>query len=168
MNELDEVWSAMLTDAAVNASAAGRHEVAQYLRLKATNDAIRSRGVAWLVEAFVQAASDAMRIHATLVVDRDEPHTFRFGNSTMTGTRLTLKKGVRSIMLESGWTRTPAHGIMRDKALAVARVTHFGLPKNGQEIGLVFKDDLPEWLISGSREVFTADDAARHIALLVE
>ncbi len=43
MTELDQIWSQMLDHAAVRAQESGNREVADYLRLKATNDAIRAQ-----------------------------------------------------------------------------------------------------------------------------
>src|SRR5688500_12868539 len=85
MTELDQVWNAMLADAALNAEATGRSDVAEYLRLKATNDAIRARAVVWLLDTFADAGSEAMRTHPHLIIDRQEPHSFRRENSTMVG-----------------------------------------------------------------------------------
>ena len=56
MTELDQVWSEMLGDAYKNAAASGRNSVADYLRLKATNDSIRAVGVRWLFDTFVEHA----------------------------------------------------------------------------------------------------------------
>ena len=53
MLELDQVWSKMLDEAAFNASESGRHDVVDYLRLRATNDAIRRAGVKWLFDTVV-------------------------------------------------------------------------------------------------------------------
>ena len=55
MNELDEIWSQMLEAAIAGSEAAGHGDVAEYLRLKATNDAIRRRSVAWLFDSMIGA-----------------------------------------------------------------------------------------------------------------
>jgi hypothetical protein len=136
----------MLDAAALKAVAEGRGELAGYLRLKATNDAIRSTAVSWLVETFIQAAGEAMRQHTNLFVEREDPHTFKRGNSTMVGTLVEMKQGVRKLSLAAGWARHPSHGIMEKGALAFARFTHLGMPKAGGELRLVHDEDLPQWL----------------------
>ena len=168
MIELDEVWSTMLAEAELRARVAGRHDIAEYLRLKATNDAIRAKGIEWLLAAMSEAAAAAISSAPDLTVEQEDGHSFRYENSTMQGLRLVCRRGVRSLMVEAGWTRGPHDGIMRGGALAVARVAHFGRPKAGCELRLVFGDDLPAWTLDNKGGAFTADDAARHIALLLD
>jgi hypothetical protein len=168
MTELDQAWSQMLTDAALKAGSAGRRDVAEYLRLKATNDAIRSTGVGWLIDTFMQVGSQAMVNAANLTIDRDEPHTFPYGNSTMVGTRLTFRRGVRSMTVEAGWARGPRDGIMRGGALAFARISHFGMSNAGVELRLVFGDDLPSWLAQDLDSTFDAAAASRHVSILLQ
>lgn len=146
MTELDQVWAQMLADAGNRASETGREHVAEYLRLKATNDAIRSRGVAWLIDSFIEIAAGFQRSHATLTIERVEPHTFERGSSTMRGTLLEVRYGVRCLAIEAGWARGPRDGIMREGSLAIARVSHFGMPKAGSEFRLVHSASLPAWL----------------------
>lgn len=146
MDELDLVWSQMLAEAGEKATDDGRHAVAEYLRLKATNDAIRSRGVAWLVDAFVSLAAAEQARHASLTVTREEPHGFERGASRMVGSLVEIRQGVRCLSVAAGWARTPSDGIMRGGALAFAQITHFGLPKAGDEFRLVHGSDLPQWL----------------------
>lgn len=145
MTELDQVWSQMLDDAAANASNAGRGDVADYLRLKATNDAIRERGVGWLFDTLVEIATAATQQHRSMTIEREHPHCFAHGSSTMVGSLLIVRQGVRCLTLEAGWARTPADGIMRGGALAFARLTHFGLPKIGALLRLVHVATLPSW-----------------------
>jgi hypothetical protein len=145
MTELDQVWSQMLADASENAAASGRHAVADYLRLKATNNAIRTAGVKWLFDVFIEIAGQAVRHNAALTIEREEPHSFADGNSTMVGSRLLIRHGVRCLNVEAGWTRSPRDGVMRGGALALARVSHFGMPRFTEELRLLHGDSLPAW-----------------------
>ncbi len=157
MTELDQVWSQMLADAGDKANEEGRQHVVEYLRLRATNDAIRSKGVAWLIDAFIEVATDAQRERLSLSIERFEPHEFAHGNSTMVGTQLVVRHGVRCLRVESGWARIPEHGIMRKAALAVANITHFGLPNASANIHLIHHDDeLPCWIDDKQNAVDTA------------
>ncbi|MBK7391781.1 MAG: hypothetical protein IPI64_00590 [Chloracidobacterium sp.] len=146
MTELDQVWSRMLTDSAEKADATGREHVAAYLRLRATNDAIRRNGVDWLFDTVIEIAGPAMGGHDPVLVEREEPHSFTRGNSTMTGAVLRIRQGVRCLTVEAGWARLPADGIMQKGALAYARIAHFGMPKHTAEIRLVHGEELPAWL----------------------
>ena len=157
MTELDQVWSEMLGDAYRNASAAGRNAVADYLRLKATNDAIRAAGVKWLFDTFIEFAGEAVRNNAALTIEREEPHSFRHGNSNMVGSLISVRHGVRCLTVEAGWTRTPGDGVMRGGALAFARVTHFGMPRAGEELRLVHAEVLPRWMAEAGQPVTSGE-----------
>jgi hypothetical protein len=157
MTELDQVWSQMLGEATENAAASGRHDLADFLRLKATNNAIRSAGVKWLFDAFIELAGEAVRTNAAVTIEREEPHSFAHGNSNMVGSRLLIRHGVRCLTVEAGWTRTPRDGVMRGGALAFARVSHFGIPRAAEEFRLVHGETLPVWLAGAGSAVETKD-----------
>lgn len=143
MDELDEFWSHELAKALENAKTSGRGDVADYLELKARNDAVRETGVRWLNESL---AAIAFENGSKIEIIRNAPHRFEFRKATMAGTRLKLIQGVRCLTVEAGWTRTPSDGFMRGGALAAARITHFGMPKSGAELGLYVREDVPHWI----------------------
>lgn len=155
MTELDHVWSNMLAEAGQKASDTGRHDIAEYLRLKATNDAIRNVGVAWLFDTIIEIAGRAMSERPGLTIEREEPYTFTNGNSTMVGSLIQIRHGVRCMSVEAGWARMPGDGIMRSGALAFARISHFGLPKFTVEMSLVHTENTPVWRINESKVVDT-------------
>jgi hypothetical protein len=167
MTELDQVWSQLLGEAATKAVASGRRDVAEYLRLKAANDAVRSAGVEWLIETFCEIAGDAMRDNSFLKMERKTPHNFLDDQSNMVGTLLSLHYGVRCLTVEAGWTRSPRDGIMRNSALAFARMEHFGLPQFRTEIRLIPGDILPAW-IDQDGEVIDTAVLKHHVDLLLD
>ena len=124
MTELDRVWSKMLEDAIPGANV----EVAEYLRLKATNDAIRTAGVGWLFDTIIEIAGREMRARPHLNVETLEPHNFKHGSSNMVGRLVSFRLGVRCLTVEAGWVRTPSDGIMRNGSLAVARFSQHQQP----------------------------------------
>ena len=150
MNELDEIWAQKLAEAAENARVSGRHDVADYLALKAANDAIRRTAVGWLFDTAVLIAAEANRTHSGIAIEREDPHNFSVRGANLVGSMLRVRKGVRCMTIEAGWTRTPADGFMRGGALAIARIVHFGMPKANSEFALVRNEDAPSWV--------TADD----------
>ena len=166
MTELDHVWSQMLDDAATKASDSGRQHVAEYLRLKATNDAIRGAGVGWLFDTMVEIAGQAVRDRINLTVEREEPHTFVRGSSNMVGSLIRVRQVVRCLTLQAGWARTPTDGIMQKGALAYARITHFGMRQAGAEFRLVHAETWPRWLNDDNAEVDSAE-LRRHFELLL-
>jgi hypothetical protein len=165
VNELDQFWSSELARLSENARKSGREVVADYLELKARNDIVRSIGVAWLIDSFIEAASDDLASGRGITIERDEPHQFTLRNATMTGSKLKLQLGVRCLTLEAGWTRTPSDGFMKGGALAAARLIHFGMARSGEDIGLFAGDVAPVWRSFDERRAgnqFTSQDVERH------
>jgi hypothetical protein len=164
MDELDASWAEMLIAASQRAALQGRGDVAEYLRLKATNDAIRTAGVKWLLDAFIATAFEQ---DPSLQIEREEGHAFAHGASTMAGTRLVIRYGVRCLEIEAGWTRTPPHGIMREAALARANILHFGRRRDNENLKLIQTAELPDWTRADGL-VFLLADAQRHVRRLLE
>jgi hypothetical protein len=166
MNELDEAWSQMLAGAVENARSSGRPDVADYLSLKLSNDAIRQTSVGWLFDSLIEIASDGNRQNPSITIEREEPHEFPFRGAKMAGSLLRVRLGVRCLTLEAGWTRTPSHGFMRGGFLAAARIVHFGMPKSGVELILVRNDDAPAWnSVEGER--FDSESLRRHFTIFL-
>ena len=171
MNEPNDTLSEMLKGAIESARAAGRHDVADYLALRAANDAVRQAGVQWLLDSLIEIAMDRRNDHLGIAVDRTEPHSFSHLNANLTGSRINVRHGVRCLSVEAGWTRTPADGFMRGGAMAVARITHFGLPKQNENLYLVPTEGLPAWKNADSvrdAKAFTINDLKRHFAVLID
>lgn len=146
MTELDQVWARMLADAAVRAGATGRGDIADYLRLKVANDAIRTAGVDWLLDTFIEIAIDLQTRYPRLHIERLDPHNFARGSSNMAGSRVSVQNGVKCLAIEAGWTRTPSDGIMKGSAYAFAQITHFGMPRAGAGLSLVRGETVPRWI----------------------
>lgn len=146
MNELDQMWSQMLEEARLAARASGRSDIADYLDLKARNDAMRQASVRWLLESFIEIAAEANRQISGIDIDREDPHNFPHAGANIAGTRLKLRHGVRCLTIEAGWTRTPADGFMRGGALAIAKISHFGISKMNVDLVLKPSDGSPIWI----------------------
>lgn len=160
MSELDRLWSQMLDEAMASARASGRHDVADYLDLKARNDALRNAGVRWLFESLIGIAGEATRQHTAITIDRDDPHNFAHRGANIAGSRLTFRLGVRCLSVEAGWTRTPADGFMRGGALAIAKISHFGIAKMNTELMLKPAESAPGWTAYYADGVSVAADEA--------
>ena len=171
VDEFEQELNERLAEADRRARAEGRADLLGYLQLRASNDALRERGLHWLNEAFTALAAIANRAGASITLTRDEAHRFRVGNSTMVGTRLVLSRGVRSLTVEAGWPRAPRDGIVRGQGLAFARVTHFGERAAGEELLLVLDEEgAPLWLLvtdEKARTEFSEVNLRRHLAKLL-
>jgi hypothetical protein len=150
MTELDQFWSSMIREAEQKAAAQGQNDIVEYLRLKAANDAIRSAGIQWLFTSVTELAAGANRNNAGVQIESIDPHRFARGSSNMAGSAICLRQGVRCLMFEAGWTRTPADGIMRGGVLAAARISHFGMPRFNADLSLAYSRNMPLWHIDGA------------------
>jgi hypothetical protein len=171
MNELDDVWAQMISDAATKAQAAGRGDVAEYLLLKSTNDMIRAASVNWLLESAAAIAAEANLQNARIEIENQSPHNFAFGNSNLVGALVRFRQGVRCLSVEAGWTRTPGDGFMRGGALACARISHFGIGRENQELLLIRGDNAPNWFAldkENKRALFDSRNLQRHFQIFLD
>ena len=170
MNELDEIWPDLLADAIAKARDSGRGDVADFLALRASNDLLRTAAVTWLFDSMIEIASRAQGKYPNLTIEREEPHSFRHQGANLTGSLLELRLGVRCLTIEAGWTRLPQDGFMRGGALAFAKITHLGLPKQSMDIGLINTNAGPQWKFVGdsSTNGFETADIKKHFAVFLD
>lgn len=169
MNELEEIWAQKINQAIAEAQTSGRKDIADYLNLRATNDAIRTASVKWLFDSMTEIAAFANRTLGAITIETENPHQFEFNRANLVGSLLLIRLGVRCLTLEAGWTRTPADGFMRGGALAAARILHFGMPKHNQEILLLRDNDFPNWfsIKNGKRTAFNSNHLRKHFEIFV-
>jgi hypothetical protein len=182
LSELEAEWERRLAEAEQRARNVGRSDVADYLALRALNDAARNVGIEWLLTAFNAHAGEANRASAAgagagIVIAHADAHRFRIGNSTMVGRRLTLTVGVRVLTVEAGWPRTPRDGIVRGGGLAAARISHFGNRRDDDELLLVQSVEgdatqaTPRWFLldvnGAPRAAFDDARVRQHVAKLL-
>ena len=171
MTELDEAWEVALAQATQRAQGAGRADIARYLDLRRRNDLLRRAATDWLIDAIFSLAADANRAGSSIQIERTEDHRFQRASATMVGTQLTLRRGVRTLTVESGWPRTPRDGIVRGNALACANIKHLGQPRKNEELILVSSaKGSPQWFAmkDDERSQLTEADLRRHFALLTQ
>jgi hypothetical protein len=146
VSELDEEWAQVLAEAERRARSAGRGDLVEYLRLRASNDQARATGVEWLFETFTLLAGEANRAGAGVQIIKKEGHRFEVGSATMVGKLLTFKSGVRQLMIEAGWPRAPRDGFVRGNGLASGQIRHFGITSANEELLLVRSPSgTPQW-----------------------
>lgn len=171
MSELDEVWAQAVAEAERRARATGRGDVAEYLRLRASNDLARSAGIDWLLNTFTTMAGQANRHGAGIQLSRADAHRFAVGTATMVGTLLTFRAGVRQLSVEAGWPRTPGDGFIRGGGLACGRIKHFGLRGMDEELMLVRQGtNAPHWTVlekTGARAELVEARMRRHLETFI-
>jgi hypothetical protein len=167
MSELDEEWAQVLAEAERRAQSAGRGDLVDYLRLRASNDKARATGIEWLFETFTLLAGEANRNGAGVQILRKEGHRFEIGSATMVGVLLTLKSGVRQLMIEAGWPRAPRDGFVPGNGLAAGQIRHFGIKQANEELLLIRSPQgTPQWLAfekTGARAQFLETRIRQHI-----
>lgn len=171
MNDFERQWSEMLSNATKLAAQTGREDIAEYLSLRATNDTIRKTGIEWITDILTELSAKANRNGRSLTIERDEPYSFKLGNSNLTGSVLRLRHGVRCLSVEAGWTRAPGDGIMRGGALAAGKITHFGIPKANMDIYLVRSGEAYIWNFQTRDDIrgfFGSEHLAAHFQLFSE
>ena len=170
MNELEEVWAQKLAEARIRANAAGNQAVADYLNLKASNDAVRQASVEWLFESLTEIAAFQNRNGANVRIETENLHQFAFRNANLVGSLYRFRQGIRCLSVEAGWTRAPKDGFMRGGALAIARIIHFGISKHNAELLLIAEKNAPSWFSvdkNGTREVFDSRHLNAHFQIFL-
>lgn len=171
MNELDDIWSEKLSDTIEQVRGSGRGDLADFLELKAANDAMRQTEIENLFKLLIDRALSFENIDKNIQVERESPHSFVHRNATMSGYLLRLSRGVRCLTVEAGWTRRPGDGFMRFGALVFARITHFGLPEKNVELILKPNDGNNLWHIvrfGSPAEAIERDGVERHVDILID
>lgn len=170
MNELNEVWEQLISEAAKNPQSAAGEGFADFLALKNANDQIRETSVRWLLDTMRTAAERANQKNANILIESLEQHRFSMEKMHLGGSMLRFRHGIRCLTVEAGWTRAPGDGFMRGNALAVARVTHFGISKANAELHLLRFEDRTHWFTvtqNGLRVSFELEDLVRHFQVFL-
>jgi len=178
MSELEEAWAVGLAEAEARARAQGRTDIAEYLALRSSNDLIRTIAGHWLLTMFTTAAGEANRAGAAIQISTDDGHRFKVGSASMIGSLLSLGSGVRKVLVEVGWPRTPRDGFIRGGGLACGNIKHVGIKPANEELRLVLDAaGTPSWIITSghgarveARDLTKLHEAnvKKHVALLLD
>lgn len=183
MIDREEQFAQAMQEAERRARTHGRGDVADYLRLRAVNDAARRTGIDWLFATFSAAAGEANRNGAGISIDfakdsakdaaNNTGHRFQVGAATMQGAKMVLRRGVRELVIEAGFPRTPPDGFIRGGGLACANIRHFGNPKANLALMLMREKDAVRWFTTDDEQplkqsVFTESDCFNHVMQFVK
>lgn len=171
MSELDEAWALGLAEAERRARASGRGDIAAYLALRSSNDLIRKIAKDWLLKMFASAAGEVNRAGAAIQISTDDAHRFKVGHAGMVGSSLSLASGVRRLLVEVGWPRTPGDGFIRGGGLACGNIKHLGIRSAHEELRLVVNSNgTPNWMVQlkhGAPRELHEIDVRDHLAILL-
>ncbi len=85
MNEFEEKWTEILVEAERRARLSGRGDVAAYLNLRVSNDALRTAGIEWLTDTFKWLANEINLAGGRVTIEQQDAHHFSIGAATMIG-----------------------------------------------------------------------------------
>jgi hypothetical protein len=160
VSELEDAWAAGLAEAEARARAHGRTDVADYLALRNSNDLIRRIAGDWLLTLFTTVAGEANRAGAAIQISTQDAHRFKVGSASMVGSLLSLGSGVRKLLVEVGWPRTPRDGFIRGGGLACGNIKHVGIKPANEELRLALDaKGTPTWIVMKGHE--THDDPSK-------
>ena len=171
MSELDEDWALALAKAEARARVAGRQDIAEYLALRSSNDLTRKIASDWLLGMFAAAAGEANRAGAAIQISTESSHRFKVGQATMVGSRLSLARGLRTLLVETGWPRAPRDGFIRGGGLACGNIKHLGIKHANEELRLVVDPaGTPRWIVIGRLEPreLHETNVKDHLAILLD
>ena len=164
MSELEDAWAAGLAEAEARARAHGRTDVADYLALRNSNDLIRRIAGDWLVNLFTTVAGEANRAGAGIQISTQAAHRFNVGNASMVGSLLSLGSGVRKLLVEVGWPRTPRDGFIRGGGLACGNIKHVGIKPANEELRLVLNaTGTPTWIVMKAHQTHDVPSELHHL-----
>lgn len=170
MDAENHLWTGLLSDSAFRELFAGRGVIGDYLRLREQNESIRAKAVELLFAATRRLAGEASTSGLAVVAEEFDECSFEVSSARVSGPGLRLRHGVRCLTLEAGWTRFPSDGVLREGALALARLSHFGMPQKTALLHLLVFDERPRWFTigrDGIRRSFEAEDLVRHLQWLI-
>ena len=148
----------------------GRFELADYLKLKATNDRIRQESRDWLFDTIEDLVIAFNNHGARIKFETLFKKRIKYGYSSLTGNTLELKQGLRCFTTEVGWTQSIDDGVMKSGSMAFGRLRHFGFKKETEEIELHDFEGVPQWFSVNedlTRTPFTVASLKRHFEVLL-
>ena len=144
---------------------------AEYLSLRSANDLVREKGKQWVFETLSALCTEAGP--EALLARQD--WQFEVGRSVMVGERFGIRHRGRTLVVEIGWPREPAHGFVPDQGLARGRISLSASPMLSprplQEIILKTGSPEPRWYSIEGGKVggeFGAAQLSQHIKAMLD
>lgn len=169
MNADKNIWISLLGDPEFQEMFSGRGIIGDYIKLREQNDAIREKAVEVLFAAARTLADEASKQGLTVVVEEFDQCRFESRSARVSGPGIRIRHGVRCLTLEAGWTRVASDGVLSEGALALARISHFGIPEKTALLHLLLFEERPRWFTigrDGIRRSFEAEDLVGHFQLV--
>jgi hypothetical protein len=171
VNDFDEIRKELITEAAITPNALAGEELFDFIAVRTANDKIRRNAINQLFSTMQEIAKHANRKNANIIIQSTEPHHFSIGQMNLSGAMMRFRRGIRCMTVEAGWTRTPKDGFMRGNALAIAKISHFGMTHENVELHLIKFENRPHWFKVDDEQMrisFELEDLIGHFQIFLE
>lgn len=168
MTTSEEFWLKLLDEqiALGNVSADGVFQ--DYLTVRGVNNEMRGNATEWLFKSFEYTALRLTSDGFALSPDCAELSSFSFSGATLSGPSIAFPFGVRKLTCEVGSIKAPGDGIIKGGGIAIARISHFGMPEKEQFLRLVIGEETARWVVDSDRSrSFDLYDVIGHFRILI-
>jgi hypothetical protein len=168
MTASDEFWLKLLDQEIARGTVSAEGVFQDYLAVRGANNDIRNNAAEWLFETVLQFSEKLNANGFEIITERNAESQFVFHWATLTGPSMFFSNGIRRLSCEVGSIKAPGHGIIKGGGIAIARLSHFGIPEKDQILRLVAGEETARWVVDGVKtRPFDAYDIARHLRILV-
>lgn len=167
MTMSEEFWMTLLDEEIARGSVSAEGVFQDYLSVRGANNDIRVRATDWLFGSFAELSERLSSQGLELPLERSDDIRFTFLGATLLGSAIAFSNGVRRLSCEVGSIKAPGHGIIKGGGIAIARISHFGIPEKEQTLRLVVGEESARWVVdSDCMRLFDAYDLVRHFRVL--
>lgn len=169
MTMSEEFWMTLLDEEIARGSVSAEGVFQDYLSVRGVNNDLRVRATDWLFGSFTELSERLANQGLELHLERNDDVRFAFLGATLIGSAVAFSNGVRRLSCEVGSIKAPGHGIIKGGGIAIARISHFGIPEKEQILRLVVGEENAKWVVDSDRlRLFDAYDLVRHFRVLTE
>jgi hypothetical protein len=168
MTTSEHFWSKLLDDEIARGNVSAEGVFQDYLSVRGANNEIRNDAAEWLFESFVAFSNRLSSDGFQISVERNTDTRFAFHWATLSGSSIIVSNGLRKLSCEVGSIKAPGDGIIKGGGIAIARLSHFGIPEKDQILRLLVGEEKARWVVDGNRpRDFDAYDLVRHFKILL-
>jgi len=168
MTTSEQFWSRLLDEEIARGNVSAEGVFQEYLSVRGANNNIRNEAAEWLFGSFVKFTQRLVSDGFQISVERNEESQFAFHWATLSGPSIVVSNGLRKLSCEVGSIKAPGHGIIKGGGIAIARLSHFGIPEKDQILRLIAGEETARWVVDGSRtRELDAYDLVRHFKILL-
>jgi len=168
MTTSDDFWLKLLDQEIERGTVSAEGVFQDYLSVRGANNSIRKHAAEWVFSSFLKFSEKLTSNGFQIVMEEKTESQFVFEGATLTGPSMVFTSGVRNLSCEVGSIKAPGHGIIKGGGIAIARLSHFGIPERNQILRLIVGEETGRWVVDGGPpRQFDAYDIVGHFKILV-